>query len=80
MPVAMLQRQCEIGLEWLRAGRIDGIILLGNCVCDLELPAVAWAREWISRVADQSVIDHNSVEVAAPVSVTENPHENPSTF
>ena len=80
MPVAGLQRQCEIGLEWLHAGRIDGIILLGNCVCDLDLPAVAWARKWISRVSDQSVIGRNSVEVAAPVSVIENPRENPRKF
>ena len=78
--MARLQRQCEIGLEWLHAGRIDGSILLGNCVGDLDLPAVVWAQKWISRVSDQSVIGRNSVEVAAPVSVIENTRENPSKF
>ena len=55
MPLAALERQCEIGVDWLRSGRIDGMIFLGSCICDLGLPAVEWAREWIARVADQPV-------------------------
>ena len=52
MPVAALERQCKVGLEWLQSGRIAGMIFLGSCICDLELPAVEWARDWIAEVGD----------------------------
>ena len=52
MPVDRMKKQCETGLRWLRQGRIDGMIFLGNTVCDLELDAVEWARAWIAEVGD----------------------------
>ena len=52
-PVDAIENQCELGLQWLRAGRIDGIILLASCVCDIELEAVEWARKWIEHVGDE---------------------------
>jgi hypothetical protein len=30
MPVALMERQCELGLRWLKERRIEGIIFLGN--------------------------------------------------
>ncbi len=53
MPVELMQRQCELGLQWLRAGRIDGMIFLGSPIIDLPFPAIAWTRDWIARVGDQ---------------------------
>ena len=53
MPVEAMQKQCELGLQWLRAGRIDGIILLASCVCDIGLESVEWARRWIDRVGEE---------------------------
>jgi hypothetical protein len=53
MPVELMERQCELGLQWLRAGRIEGMIFLGSPIVDLPFPAVAWARDWIARVGDQ---------------------------
>ena len=50
MPVDLMEMQCETGLEWLRQGRIEGMIFLASCVCDLELEAVEWTRSWIARV------------------------------
>ena len=50
MPVALMQRQCELGLDWLRAGRIEGMIFLATCICDLRIEAVEWTRAWIGRV------------------------------
>lgn len=52
MPVEMMRLQCEVGLGWLRAGRIDGIIFLASCICDLGLEAVEWTRNWISEVGE----------------------------
>jgi hypothetical protein len=52
IPVSAMQLQCETGLRWLRQGRIEGIIFLGNTVMDLGYEAVDWTRDWIARVGD----------------------------
>lgn len=51
MPLDLMQQQCEIGLTWLRDGRLDGMVFLGSNLCGLDLEAVAWTRDWIDRVS-----------------------------
>ena len=51
LPVRAMQAQCETGLKWLRAGRIDGIIIYGTAM-DLNWDSVEWARAWIQRVGE----------------------------
>ena len=51
MPVALMQKQCEQALGWLRSGRIEGIIVYGGTTLDLGFEAVDWTREWIQEVA-----------------------------
>jgi hypothetical protein len=53
MPVELMEKQCTLGLEWLHQGRIEGLVFLASCICDLELEAVEWTRQWIARVADE---------------------------
>jgi hypothetical protein len=53
MPLDFMEHQCELGLQWLRQGRIEGMVFLASCICDLELEAVEWARNWIAKVADE---------------------------
>ena len=53
MPVDLMQHQCEIGLQWLRDSRIDGMIFLASCICDLGLETVEWTRDWIQRVGEE---------------------------
>ena len=55
MPLESMKQQCELGLRWLREGRIEGMIFLASCICDLELEAVEWTRTWIASVADQAL-------------------------
>ena len=55
MPLELMQRQCDMGLQWLHEGRIDGMVFLASCICDLELEAVEWTRQWIADVAGQSL-------------------------
>jgi len=55
MPVETIQGQSELGLRWLREGRIEGMIFLATCICDLELEAVEWARQWIARVGEEEL-------------------------
>jgi hypothetical protein len=57
MPLDRMRHQCEVGLRWLRQGRIEGMIFLASCLCDIELEAVEWTRDWIAQVADQPVLE-----------------------
>jgi hypothetical protein len=53
--VSLMKYQCELGLEWIKKGRIEGIIFLGNNICDMGLEAVDWTRRWIQQVGDDPV-------------------------
>ena len=55
VPLPLMQKQCRLGLEWLKKGRIDGMIFLASCICDLNLEAVEWARNWIREVGAEKV-------------------------
>ena len=55
MPVEAMERQCSIGLRWLREGRIEGMIFLASCICDLGLETVEWTRDWIAKVGDENL-------------------------
>jgi hypothetical protein len=55
MSVGLMEMQCERGLEWLREGRIEGMIFLASCICDLDLEAVEWTRRWIAAVGDERI-------------------------
>jgi (R)-amidase len=47
MPLELMQKQCELGRQWLEERRLDGMVFLSSCLCDLELEAVEWLRRWI---------------------------------
>lgn len=53
MPLDQMKMQCETGLRWLREGRIEGMIFLASCICDLEIETVEWTRDWIAEVGDE---------------------------
>ncbi len=53
LPVELMQRQTELGYQWLKAGRIKGMIFLATPNVDVGLEAVTWTRDWIAQVGDQ---------------------------
>ena len=55
LSVELMKQQTELGYQWLRQGRIKGMIFLASPVCDLDLESVEWTRQWIGRVADQAL-------------------------
>lgn len=55
MPLEGMERQCKLGQRWLLEKRIEGMIFLASCICDLELETVEWTRRWIAEVGDQSL-------------------------
>ena len=55
IPVSLMERQCELGLKWLKSGQVDEMIFLSNNVVDLGLESVEWTRNWIRQVGDQKL-------------------------
>jgi hypothetical protein len=53
--VDLMRLQCEKGLQWLRQGRIEGMIFLANTVADFDFPSVEWTRQWIRRIGDEKL-------------------------
>ena len=53
MPVEWMKYQCDLGLKWLKEGRIEGMIFLATNVVDIDLEAVEWTRQWIKQVGDE---------------------------
>ncbi len=50
VPMAAMEHQCRLGFEWLKAGRVAGLVFLASCIADLELEAVEYARRLIAQV------------------------------
>jgi len=55
MPISSMEHQCRLGLHWIREGRIEGMIFLASCICDLGLETVDWTRRWIREVGDMEL-------------------------
>jgi len=55
MTVDAMAKQCDNARRWLKEGRIEGIIFLATCICDLDIPAVEYAREWIAKHGDEQI-------------------------
>ena len=54
LPVPAMKHQCEVGLQRLREGQIEGIIIYGNFL-DLGWEAMEWARSWIQKIGDTTL-------------------------
>ncbi len=52
MPMELMEKQCALGMQWLKEGRIDGMVFLASCICDLDIEAVEWTRRWIGQVGE----------------------------
>lgn len=57
LPVEFMKQQTESGYQWLREGRIEGMIFLASPICDLDLESVEWTRGWIRDHADELLPD-----------------------
>ena len=55
LTVADMKYQCEMGLEWLRQGKIEGMVFLDNPAEDQGYECVEWARNWIQKVGEIAV-------------------------
>jgi hypothetical protein len=63
MPMERMKKQCDLGLRWLREGRIEGMVFLANTVADLDLESVEWTRTWIAAVGGHPLGGRAPIEV-----------------
>jgi len=45
--VEMMKHQCDLGLKWLKEGRISEMIFLANTMLDVGMPSADFSRQWI---------------------------------
>lgn len=64
IPVTRMAAQCQLGLRLLNEGVIEGMVFLASCICDLNIDAVEWTREWITHVGNYNVGEIDLEEVA----------------
>jgi len=50
IPNELMEHQCELGLKWLKEGRLDGMIFEANSVMGVGLTSEKWLREWVKKV------------------------------
>ena len=55
VPMDAMQHQCRLGLEWLRLGRVEGLVFLASCIADCGIEAVEYARRLIAQVGDETL-------------------------
>ena len=47
-----MKLQCDLYLDYIQKGYIEGIIVCSNCIADLNIEAVEWMRNWINEHKD----------------------------
>jgi hypothetical protein len=55
VPMDAMQHQCRLGIEWLRRGRVEGLVFLASCIADCDIEAVAYVRRLIAQVGDEAL-------------------------
>jgi len=55
VPIPAMQHQLDVGLRWLRDGRIEGMMFIGNTVMDLNFEAVELTRQWILKIGETRI-------------------------
>lgn len=56
LPLDQMKYQCEKYYQWIKEGKIDGVIFCSNCIADLGLETVAWTRQWIAQIGDEELV------------------------
>jgi hypothetical protein len=49
VPVELMKHQCDVGLKWLKEGRVSDLIFLANTMLDVGMPSAEFARDWVKK-------------------------------
>jgi hypothetical protein len=51
----LMKHQCDLGLKWLKEGRISDMIFLANTMLDVGMPRADFSRQWIKEHGGQKL-------------------------
>jgi hypothetical protein len=51
----LMKHQCDLGLKWLKEGRISDMIFLANTMLDVGMPSADFSRQWIKEHGGQKL-------------------------
>lgn len=54
--IELMEKQCALGLQWLKQGKINGMIFCLSWICDMGLETVEWTRNWINEIKEERII------------------------
>lgn len=55
LSLSVVEEQYELGLKWLRSGKIESLIFGASWLCDRKIEAVGFTRDWIRKVGSQKL-------------------------
>ena len=55
VPLDLMEHQCNLGLKWLKEGRVTDLVILGNSHLDLGINTAPWMRDWIKKHRDEKL-------------------------
>ena len=50
-----LKEQCRLYAEYLKSGKLQGVIICSNCIADIGLPASDYVRDWLREIGDDQM-------------------------
>jgi len=54
-PLDVMKMQCDLGLKWLKEGKIEGMIFTCTNLCDMGIEAVEWSKRWIAEHGKEKI-------------------------
>ena len=50
-----LKAQCDLYADYLKSGKLQGVIICSNCIADIGLPASDYVRDWVNEIGDEEM-------------------------
>lgn len=54
-PLDLMDYQCNLGLKWLKEGRVCDLVILGNSHLDIGCPSAPWMRDWVKAHGEEKL-------------------------
>lgn len=51
----LLKNQCDLYADYLKSGKLQGIIICSNCIADIGLEASSYVRDWVREVGNEEM-------------------------
>jgi hypothetical protein len=51
----LLKNQCDLYAEYLKSGKLQGVIICSNCIADIGLPAADYVRDWVREIGGEEL-------------------------